>query len=82
MADENRKYPRRDANRLAFVMIPKRCTLVDVSRGGALLLVEDPESLPDEFVLELRAGLSRWCRVKRRKQGQVGVQFIEPIQQS
>jgi len=80
MTTENRRYPRREANRLALIMSPTRCTLADISGGGARLLVEHPESLPDEFVLELRVGLSRWCRVVRREPGQVGVQFVEPPQ--
>ena len=78
MSAENRKFARREANRPAFLMIPKPCTLVDISRGGALLAVEHPASLPDEFLLELRAGLTRWCRVVRRDSDRVGVQFIEP----
>jgi hypothetical protein len=78
MTAEKRAYPRRPANTSARIMIPLSCTLVDVSNGGAKLQVQESRSLPNEFLLELRVGVSRWCRVLRRDGDQVAVQFINP----
>jgi hypothetical protein len=78
MTAEKRAYPRRPANTSARIMIPLSCTLVDVSNGGAKLQVQGSRSLPNEFLLELRVGVSRWCRVLRRDGDQVAVQFINP----
>jgi hypothetical protein len=42
----------------------------------ARLQVNDVKALPDTFILELSAELSRWCRVVRRFQKQVAIEFI------
>jgi c-di-GMP-binding flagellar brake protein YcgR len=78
MTSENRIYPRREINRPANMLIPFRCTLADISRGGARLLLDDVAALPDELVIELRPGLVRWCQIVRREANQVAVKFIEP----
>jgi hypothetical protein len=78
MTSENRSHPRREINRPANILVPFRCTVGDISRGGARLLLDNVAALPDEFVIELRAGLTRWCQVVRREANQVAVKFIEP----
>ncbi|MFZ5690214.1 MAG: PilZ domain-containing protein [Pseudomonadota bacterium] len=50
------------------------CTLLDVSRTGAMLSTNG--RLPDIFYLTLRPGLVRWCQVVWRRGNQVGVKFI------
>jgi len=78
MPSDKRIHPRRETNRPANILVPLRCTLGDISRGGARLLLDNVAALPDEFVIELRAGLTRWCQVVRREANEVAVKFIEP----
>ena len=51
---------------------PLSCIIWDISDSGARLTVADDQQVPDEFTLLLR----RRCRVVRRYDGQVGVQFM------
>ncbi|HEX2215348.1 MAG TPA: PilZ domain-containing protein [Xanthobacteraceae bacterium] len=52
------------------------CTVRNLSRRGALLLVGETHALPDKFVLELDAGaVSHACKVIWRKERQLGVVF-------
>ena len=78
MTTEKRRHPRRQANHAARIMVPVACTLLDISRGGARLRTAKPQLLPEQFVLELRVGLNRWCRVVRRGVSEVAVEFIDP----
>jgi hypothetical protein len=71
-----RRYPRRSTGRAALIKVAIQCRVADLSRSGARLQVSDPKALPTEFVLELSPELSRWCRVVRRSQKQVAVEFI------
>jgi hypothetical protein len=48
------------------------CIICDISIGGAKLTVGIQE-VPDEFTLWFR----RRCRVARRSDGQVGIQFVQ-----
>ncbi|MBN9673157.1 PAS domain S-box protein [Roseibium aggregatum] len=53
------------------------CFLRDVSKTGARVFVEDIESFPDEFKLDLSDGDGfRPCRVIRRYGDDLGVEFI------
>ena len=47
------------------------CVIWDISAGGAKLTVAGEQDLPEEFVLLFR----RRCRIVRRTDGQVAVQF-------
>jgi PilZ domain len=76
MSSENRKYPRKKVDHIAHVKLPIR--LLDISRSGARVSVDDATKLPDEFVLQISAGLARWCRVKWRDREQMGLEFIDP----
>jgi hypothetical protein len=47
------------------------CVIWDISSGGAKLTIASQQNLPEEFVLLFR----RRCRIVRRTDGQVAVQF-------
>jgi hypothetical protein len=51
---------------------PLNCIICDISARGARLTVGTRNEVPDEFTLVLR----RRCRVVRRSDGQVGVEFV------
>ena len=73
---ELRNSPRHEIHYLAQIdrddgSTPLSCIIWDISASGAKLTVADEQSIPDEFTLLLR----RRCRVVRRYEGQIGVQF-------
>lgn len=76
MAANLRKHQRRTVELRAYVETPTACSVADVSETGAKLLVKDPASIPDEFLLRLRPNLRKWCRVVWRGAEQVGIEFI------
>ena len=57
---------------------PVGCILLDVSKVGATLSVDDVGAIPDTFVLMLSSGggVRRKCKVMRRSIQDIGVQFI------
>jgi hypothetical protein len=57
---------------------PLQCEMHDVSELGARLRVGDPQTAPQEFLILLNKGLTRWCRVIWRSDTEIGVEFIEP----
>jgi hypothetical protein len=59
---------------------PLKCGMKDVSEAGARIVVFDPRASPQEFLLLLNAGLSRWCRVTWRSDKEIGIEFIPPPQ--
>jgi PilZ domain len=72
-----RKSPRHDVDYLALVESaapdgPFTCIICDISASGAKLTVGSHHEVPDEFTLVFR----RRCRVIRRFDGQVGIQFV------
>jgi hypothetical protein len=75
--DERRKSTRHDVLYLAQIdsgdgSPPLSCIISDLSLGGAKLTIGAQE-VPEEFTLWFR----RRCRVVRRSDGQVGVQFVQ-----
>jgi hypothetical protein len=75
--DERRKTTRHDLHYLAQIdpgdgSAALSCIICDISLGGAKLTVGTQE-VPEEFTLWFR----RRCRVARRSDGQVGVQFVQ-----
>jgi PilZ domain len=56
---------------------PLKCTMMDVSKHGARIAVDDSESAPQEFLLLLKNDLLRWCRVMWRSDREIGIQFIQ-----
>jgi len=79
---DKRRNLRRAISYPAFIdlgdnVAPRECLLCDVSKEGALLTVEDPKSLPDEFTLALSVGgaARRRCTIAWRSRDQIGVSF-------
>jgi hypothetical protein len=75
--DDRRKTVRHDLHYLAQIdrggdAAPLSCIISDISVGGAKLTVGAQE-VPDEFTIVFR----RRCRVVRRSDGQIGVQFVQ-----
>jgi hypothetical protein len=73
---DRRKTTRHDVSYLAQLdpgdgSGPVSCIISDISLGGAKLTV-GARDVPEEFTLWFR----RRCRVTRRDDGQIGVQFI------
>jgi hypothetical protein len=74
---ELRRSPRFDVDYLAHIELndhssPISCIICDISARGARLTVGARRETPDEFTLTLR----RRCRVVRRSDGQIGVEFV------
>ena len=83
MSDEDRRqHVRRAITRTVHMATglgpPLKCSIKDVSEAGARMVVFDPRASPQEFLLLLNAGLSRWCRVTWRSDEEIGIQFIPP----
>jgi PilZ domain len=81
---EKRKNVRRAITYPAFLEfgdgLPAReCTLCDASQEGAQLVVAEPNSLPEEFILALSSdgAARRRCRVIWRTENQIGVEFVK-----
>jgi PilZ domain len=57
---------------------PRPCMISDISEGGARLLLDNNDELPDRFMLLLsaRGEARRRCRVIWRKDLAVGVAFM------
>jgi hypothetical protein len=78
-----RKSARKDLQHPAWVdagdgSSPRSCTMSDVSQTGARLTIENPADVPDEFTLLLTGdgSVRRQCRVMRRIDREIGVQFL------
>ena len=74
---DRRRSPRHDVQYLAQIDTdsgagPLSCIICDISNGGAKLTIGTQHEVPDEFTLWFR----RRCRVARRADGQIGVQFV------
>ena len=73
---ELRKSPRFEIHSLAQIEIAKAapisCIISDISASGAKLTIAGEQELPEQFTLLLR----RRCRVVRRFDGQLGVEFV------
>jgi hypothetical protein len=59
---------------------PQKCTVVDISEGGARIEVDSPDDLPKEFFLILidDAACVRRCNIAWREDRQIGVRYLEP----
>jgi hypothetical protein len=76
MGTQKRKFERHELEKIAHIEILEPCIVADISKMGARLMVADPQSLPEKFVIALKGDLRRWCQVRWRKTDQVGVEFI------
>ena len=58
----------------------RKCRVIDVSDGGAKLVLETPTELPKEFILALsvRGKAARKCHVMWTDENEIGVQFVVP----
>jgi len=57
------------------------CTLRNVSKGGAKLMIADPKTVPDTFRLVVTDdGTIRNCRIVRRGKSEIGLRFVEEMQ--
>jgi hypothetical protein len=82
MKAENRKTPRRPLRYPAWIELDqtaRECQIQDVSRGGARLIVSEPDGVPDEFVLRLSqgGGSRRKSRVVWRSETEIGIEFLK-----
>ena len=75
MGSEKREFPRKQIAVNVCITSPTLGSLVDVSRTGARLQVENSETLPDQFMIALNPDLHRWCQVVWRKEKEVGVVY-------
>jgi hypothetical protein len=84
MRNDKRKAARRAIQYTAWIARKGQplegCVLADISDNGARLDVENPESIPDEFMLFLsnRGTPRRKCAVAWRTDTQIGVKFTSP----
>jgi len=75
---DRRRSERHDVQYLAQIdagsgATPRSCIICDISNGGAKLTIGPQGEVPEEFTLLFR----RRCRVVRRSDGQIGVQFVQ-----
>jgi hypothetical protein len=81
MSREKRRYSRRQLDRAAWIRLGDGstvlCMIRDISEGGARLTGGGVHQVPDRFVLSLSKDhkVSRWCRVVRRTDQELGVTF-------
>lgn len=79
---EKRQSERRPITHPVFmatgVCPPVKCQMLDVSELGARIRVGDPRLAPQEFLILLDKGLSRWCQVMWRSETEIGIKFVEP----
>lgn len=79
---EKRQSQRREILHTVFMATglgpPLKCQMRDISETGARLRFGDPRAAPQEFLIVLRTGLTRWCRVMWRSSTEIGIMFIEP----
>ena len=52
------------------------CVMADISRSGARLKLDQPELIPNEFMLVIREDLRRRCNVVVRTGNSVGIVFV------
>ena len=83
MSNDKRKAIRRPFHQLAFVDFgdgssPRPCTVDNISKTGARILLNTEISIPTEFSLALTGDgkVRRHCRVTRRSEREVGVAFV------
>lgn len=77
---DRREFGRRKADVIAWINVrgepARRCTVLNVSEGGALIEFTGTDRLPDRFNLTLDSGLKLECDVRHRRGSTVGVEFV------
>jgi hypothetical protein len=83
---EKRRNRRRPIKHIVHIATgvgpPLQCQMIDVSESGARLIVDDPKSAPETFLIMLNDNLLRWCQVMWRSNTQIGIKFVNPLQSS
>ena len=81
---EQRRWPRENVHFLGWIDVgngaaPRECTVLDVSEGGARIVLAPSVELPKEFHLVLsKQGTRRHCRLAWRADEELGVAFLGP----
>lgn len=81
--DQRRSF-RRATNCSAWIELgdhapPRTCTIVDVSTGGARIVVNSPDDLPEAFslIFTISGGrITRRVRIVWRAGGEIGVRYL------
>lgn len=79
--NENRRAPRLrtlKGGAIIFGLSPSiDCVIRNMSETGALLVLENPVGIPDEFTLLIKPEqIKRACRVAWRRADRIGVLFL------
>jgi hypothetical protein len=83
MSSEERRHKRRAFECAALLDFrdgtkPLACRVVDISDGGARIIVGScTEAIPDDVILWLHGKVRRPCRTAWRRGAQIGVQFLK-----
>lgn len=81
-SSNRRRFPRRPVNEPAWLVrepaILERCTLLDLSKGGARLSISDIYDLPKNFTLRFVGDSAgpQLCHVIWRRDHVIGVEFV------
>jgi hypothetical protein len=77
---ENRKFARRNIDLNVEMETPDGSTirgaLLDLSQSGARIKVDNPDSLPEQFILKLSDKLHRESRIAWRAAAEIGVELL------
>lgn len=79
---EKRQSSRREIRISALILTPQGqrypCEIGDVSETGALILLETPHKLPNQFMLEIGGNaVRRRCNLTRQEGATAGVRFLD-----
>lgn len=81
MNEDRRSYPRRSLMRPALIKLAQgrevSCILLNISKVGAMLSLEDDFDLPPTFILDLSGNIlvERQCELIWQKEREAGVKF-------
>ena len=82
---DRRQFGRRQTSLHAWIEVQGRprlsCVVRNISVGGALLGLDQPQWLPYNFKLHIEATrFVSWCEVRHQQPGAVGVRFLSAIE--
>jgi hypothetical protein len=82
--DEKRKHPRTEVNEAAYVSSGGSvmyCVIVNISREGAAIEVENPAFVPHRFRLVMAndASVVYECQVIWSKKSRIGLSFLPTV---
>ena len=86
MNDDRRTERRVGMHRPCWIVVgrdkaPRECQIRDISELGAMILVDQPDQVPDIFILLLSqiGNSARKCKVVRRTEKELGLKFIGKV---